>query len=132
MITGSCLCEGVQYVYEDEIQELTVCHCNMCKRAQGTAFATNAPIKRAFFRLVQGESLLKAYISSAMKKRVFCSNCGSPLYSERTDLPEIIRLRVGTVTSGHIPQPTCQIFCDSAADWLKLDSECPQYRERQE
>ena len=130
MITGTCLCGGVQYTYAGEIRELVVCHCDMCKRAQGTPFATNAPIERAAFRLLCGEDLLKAYFSSDKKKRVFCSNCGSPLYSERTDLPEIIRLRVGTVTSGHIPQPSYQAFCDFSAGWLTLNLDCPQYKER--
>jgi hypothetical protein len=127
MITGNCLCGGVAYEYAGELTELVICHCNMCKRAQGTPFATNAPIERAAFRVLKGENLLRSYASSENKQRVFCSQCGSPLYSQRTDLPEILRLRVGTVTSGHIPEPAYQIFCDSAAAWLPLEIDCPRY-----
>lgn len=108
MVKGSCLCEGVQYEYDGELEEVVVCHCNMCKRAQGTPFVTNAPIRLDSFRIVDGEALLKSYFPSAENRRVFCSNCGSPIFSQRVDRPETLRLRVGTVTSGRIPEPCCQ------------------------
>jgi len=99
----------------------------MCKRAQGGPFATNAPIELALFHIVTGESLLKTYFSSEQKRRVFCSHCGSPLFSQRLNSPETIRLRVGTVTSGNIPQPTYQFHCESMAAWFVLDDDKPKY-----
>ena len=127
MIKGRCLCEGVQYEYDGELTELAVCHCQMCKRAQGTPFATNAPIMSDGFRIVTGQELLKTYFSSEKKKRVFCANCGSPLFSQRTDRPEVLRLRVGTVTSGKIPQPAYQQYCESISDWFMLSDATPRY-----
>lgn len=127
MLKGQCLCGGVQYVYHGEITEVAVCHCDQCKRAQGTPFVSNAPIQNSLFELVQGDNLLKSYFSSAHKRRVFCAECGSPLFSQRTDMPEVIRLRLGTVTEGHIPAPAYQIYCDSKAKWLVLDDAKPCY-----
>lgn len=127
MLKGSCLCGGVQYEYHGEITELAVCHCNQCKRAQGTAFATNAPIDYHKFTLIHGEGLLKAYESSPNKNRVFCSRCGSPLFSQRIDAPDTIRLRVGTITEGHIPEPDYQIYCDFKAYWCVLSDSKPRY-----
>lgn len=127
MIKGSCLCGGVQYEYAGELTDVVVCHCDMCKRAQGTPFATNAPVDRASFCILAGEGLLKEYLSSADKRRVFCMNCGSPLYSQRLNSPETIRLRVGTVTSGTIPEPAYQIHCESTAAWFVLNDRQPMY-----
>lgn len=127
MIKGSCLCEGIRYEYDAPIAEVVICHCDMCKRAQGTAFATNAPIKAALFSITHGAELIKEYWSSANKKRVFCSNCGSALYSQRSDSPDIIRLRLGTVTEGHIPAPHYEIHCDSRSSWLSAGSDRPTY-----
>ena len=127
MIKGSCLCGGVQYEYDGELTELAVCHCEMCKRAQGTPFVTNSPIKSERFRIVTGKDLLKAYFSSEKKQRVFCVNCGSPLYSQRIDIPEVLRLRVGTVTSGKIPPPDYQQYCESVSDWFVLSDDMPRY-----
>jgi len=129
MIEGRCLCGGVQYEFSGEIRELAVCHCDMCKRPQGGPFATNAPIELALFHIVTGENLLKSYFSSEQKRRVFCRNCGSPLFSQRLNSPETIRLRVGTVTSGGMPQPTFQMHCESMAAWFVLDDDKPKYQQ---
>lgn len=127
MTKGSCLCGGIQYEYDGEIEELVVCHCTMCKRAQGTPFATNAPVRSDLFRIITGEDLLKTYFSSEKKKRVFCANCGSPVFSQRIDMPEVLRLRVGTVISGRIPRPSYQIHCGSVSDWFVLDDAVPRH-----
>lgn len=127
MIKGSCLCKGITYEYDGEITELAVCHCNMCKRAQGTALVTNAPIESDKFKVLTGQDLMKDYFSSEHKKRVFCSNCGSPLFSQRVAMPEVIRLRVGTITEGKIPEPDYEIYCESKADWLAIKGDRPQY-----
>jgi len=127
MIKGRCLCGGVQYEYDGELKELAVCHCKMCKRAQGTPFATNAPINANLFRIVTGADLLKDYFSSEKKKRVFCVNCGSPLFSQIIDIPEVLRLRVGSVDSGKIPQPDYQQYCESMSGWFVLNDDTPSY-----
>lgn len=127
MIKGSCLCEGVQYQYNGDITVIAVCHCHQCKRAQGTPFVTNAPIDFDRLSFVKGEALLKDYFSSPNKRRVFCSNCGSPLFSQLTDQPQMARLRVGTVTEGVLPAPSFQIFCESKSDWFVLADDMPQY-----
>jgi hypothetical protein len=129
MIKGSCLCGGIQYEYDGEIENVVVCHCGMCKRAQGTPFVTNAPIRFDLFRVVTGGDLLKSYFSSEKKRRVFCTNCGSPIFSQKVDMPDVIRLRVGTVTEGKIPPPGCQIYCESKSDWFVLSDDKPKFQQ---
>jgi len=128
MIKGSCLCEGVKYEYADEITEVAICHCHQCKRAQGTPFVTNAPIRKDGFSFTQGAELVKEYFSSSNKRRVFCGRCGSPFYSQRTDMPETIRLRLGTVAEGDIPEPDYEIYCESKSDWYKTNASRPTYK----
>ncbi len=129
MIKGSCLCEEVKYEYNGSINEVAVCHCNQCKRAQGTPFVTNAPIELEKFTFTKGSSSLRIFCSSPNKKRVFCGTCGSPLYSQRTDMPETIRLRLGTVTEGSIPEPNYEIYCESKSNWFSANSERPSYEQ---
>ncbi|QUM88140.1 GFA family protein [Moritella sp. 36] len=128
MIIGSCLCGRIQYQYDGSIDEVAVCHCNKCKKAQGGPFATNAPIKFKQLTFISGCHLLKTFFSSENKKRVFCSNCGSLLYSQRTDIPETIRLRLGTVTEGYIPEPNYEIFCESKSGWFSAYPERVRYK----
>ena len=129
MIKGSCLCQEVRYEYNDQINEVAICHCNQCKRAQGTPFVTNAPINTKSFSFTQGSEFVKEFFSSSNKKRVFCGNCGSPFYSQRTDMPEVIRLRLGTVTEGHIPEPNYEIYCESKSNWFTANGNRPVYEQ---
>ncbi len=128
MLTGSCLCGGVHYQYDGEISEIALCHCGQCRKAQGSAFATNAPLLSAHFQITQGETLLKTFYSSAIKKRVFCGNCGSPLYSQRDDKPDVLRLRIGTLDSPITATPSYHIYCNSKAEWWQINDDLPKFR----
>ena len=127
MVKGQCLCGGIRYEYDGEITELAICHCQQCKKAQGTPFVTNAPISLSKFALISGHSLLKEFKASENKRRVFCSNCGSPLYSQRIDNPQTIRLRVGSITKGVIPKPDYHIHYGSLSSWFEVDELQPKY-----
>lgn len=50
----------------------------------------------------------------------YCQHCASPIYSYRTDLPNIIRLRLGTVTEGHLPAPQEEFFTEHKPSFIEL------------
>jgi len=127
---GSCLCGGVRYEYAGGFDLFTLCHCMQCRKAQGSAYAAVLPIAAADFRLLQGEALLKAYSSSHGKERVFCSNCGSPLFSRLLARPELLRLRAGTLDTPLPVRPQAHIFAASKAEWDDILDGVPQYAER--
>ena len=56
-------------------------------------------------------------------KIVFCviaQHCASPIYSYRTDLPNIIRLRLATMTEGHLPAPQEEFFTEHKPSFIEL------------
>lgn len=127
MIHGSCLCGGIRYEYDGEIEEISMCHCSQCRKAQGSAYVAVSPIQSAKFRIVAGAGLLKEYRAIPHKARVFCSHCGSPIYSARDDLPEIKRLRLGTVETPVECRKAYHIFAGSKANWERITDGLPQY-----
>lgn len=127
MHKGSCLCGRVRYIYSGAIGEISMCHCSQCRKAQGTAFAAVAPIASEDFEIVQGEECLKAFRATAGKARVFCGECGSPLYSARDDSPEVKRLRLGTLETPVRAPRQYHIFVASKADWYGITDDFPQY-----
>lgn len=110
LYSGSCLCGGLRYEIQGEIGDIVQCHCRKCRKANGTAFATNAPIKKADFKIVQGEHLLKKFQSSATTQRCFCADCGSPIISIKTETPDLYRLRIGTLDTPLQQKPTQHIL----------------------
>lgn len=127
---GSCLCGGVRYEYAGEFEQFVCCHCGQCRKAQGSAFASNAPIEEAKFRLLAGAQLLKSYESTPGKQRVFCANCGSPIYSKAAARPGVLRLRMGTLDTPPGIKPQAHIYTASKAAWYDILDDLPQHAER--
>ncbi len=128
--TGSCLCGGICYEIHGEIGEIIQCHCQRCRKANGTAFATNAPIQKADFKIVQGEHLLKKYKSTATTDRCFCAECASPIISIKAETPDTYRLRIGTLDTPLEQKPTMHIYAASRAEWDTISDDLPQFDER--
>ena len=128
--TGSCLCGGIRYEIYGEIGDVIQCHCKRCRKANGTAYATNAPIQKADFKIVKGEHLLKKFASSPTTQRCFCSECASPIISIKAETPETYRLRLGTLDTPLEHKPTMHIFTAYKAEWESIADDLPQYAER--
>lgn len=128
MHTGSCLCGRVRYRYDAEIEEVSMCHCTQCQKAQGSAFVAVAPIVAAQFAITQGKEFLKEFRALAHKARVFCKECASPLYSVRDDLPQVLRLRIGTLETPIRPKMQYHGFVASKAAWYEINDDHPQYQ----
>ncbi|MCX7059542.1 MAG: GFA family protein [Gammaproteobacteria bacterium] len=117
MPTGSCLCGTIRYQFDQPVSRIGLCHCQMCRKASGTAFAANAPVPRSEFRLLAGAEALKAYASSPGKQRWFCSNCGSPVYSESARYPDLVRIRLGSLDAPAGRLPDYHYLLSAKADW---------------
>jgi hypothetical protein len=63
MIKGSCLCGGIRFEI-DAVRSLTHCHCGICRKLTGAAFASYVHVEADKFRLVSGEDLAQRFESS--------------------------------------------------------------------
>ncbi|ROT98812.1 GFA family protein [Marinobacter sp. R17] len=127
MMTGQCLCGGIQYEYAGRLGPIALCHCSQCRRAQGSAFAANSPVQKVHFRVTRGDELVKEFESRPGKYRAFCRECGSPLYSRVDAIPGILRLRVGTLDGPVNQSPAYHVYVGSKADWYTITDDLPQY-----
>ena len=129
MIEGGCLCGGVRYAITGALADVQVCHCQSCQKAQGGPFATNIPVDRACFEWRRGEAQIRDYESSPGKQRVFCRECGSPIYSCHESKPGVVRIRAGLLNEPLATRPAFHIYTDSACNWWAIDDGLPQYPE---
>jgi hypothetical protein len=76
MIRGGCACGGIRFEIE-AVRSLTHCHCTICRKLTGAAFATYAHVEKAKFHWLEGEELISRYESTPGSFRYFCRICGS-------------------------------------------------------
>lgn len=78
-LTGSCLCGAISYELRSSPKAVSHCHCRICQKAHGAAFATygSVPVKDLVF--TQGQEQLRSFASSPGITRCFCQQCGSSL-----------------------------------------------------
>lgn len=127
--TANCLCGGVTFRLTGKLAHVQICHCGQCRKAQGTAFATNIPVARDAFHLDSGAELLSEYESSPGKRRVFCRRCGSPIYSRRDSLPNVLRIRAGLINEPLPVRPAAHAYVAHKANWWTITDDVPQFAE---
>lgn len=127
--TGGCLCGDVQFRVESELQPIQICYCEQCRRAHGGPFAAVIPVQVSSFRLVRGEQALKSYESSPGKERVFCGRCGSPVFSRRSAVPSVVRIRAGLFDEPIPVVPAWHSYTASKCSWWSIADALPQHPE---
>jgi hypothetical protein len=129
MYKGSCLCGDIRFQVDGPINDIIYCHCSLCRKAQGSAFATNANVAKKDFRLLNGMRGLTGYESSPGQTKYFCATCGSPIMSLNSARQDTVRIRLGTIESEITERPGCHIFVGSKANWDQITDDLPQYDE---
>lgn len=127
MFSGSCLCGGIRFEIRSSLAPIQVCHCSLCRKAQGGPFATNIPVELSAFHFLSGENLLTFYESSPGKQRCFCSRCGSPIFSRKDSLPNILRVRAGLINEPLPVKPEFHAFVGSKCNWWQINDSLPQF-----
>ena len=125
---GSCLCGQIRFEV-DEFGPLTGnCHCSMCRKFHGAAYATIAEAHRSHFRWTAGEELLKGYTADNGTTRSFCSHCGSSLTfaSPKAD-PDLVEIALGCFDDEVPIEPDAHIFVGSGVRWARPTDGLPQY-----
>jgi hypothetical protein len=124
---GSCLCGAVVFAVDLPFERFLHCHCSRCRKATGTAHATNAVVKAAALHWLQGEDTVVRYDLPAARSFAtsFCGKCGSPL-------PHLTRSgREATVPAGTFDgdlgvKPERHAHWASRADWYDDGARLPR------
>lgn len=87
-MSGGCQCGRIRYTARLDSNDAYLCHCRMCQRATG---GVSIAFKNLAKSDIRWEREPEWYPSSAIAKRPFCHDCGTPLgfafnRSDRMDL----------------------------------------------
>jgi hypothetical protein len=116
-LTGGCLCGGIRYEISEPLVSANYCHCTRCQRRTGTAASAQARVAPGSLRVVQGEELLRAWRPEDGAAKFFCSVCGSHMWSQDPNDPEIRGVRLGSFDGDPGVRPSSRQFTAYAAAW---------------
>lgn len=126
MTIAACLCGAVRYELAAPFTLMAHCHCSMCRKHHGSAFATFVGGPLEGFRWLDGERYLATYRSSAHGARSHCTTCGAV---GPTLMPE---LGVAIAPAGNLEgdpgiRPQYHMFVGSKAPWYEITDALAQH-----
>ena len=116
--TGRCRCGSVSYICEAAQIWQTHCHCESCRRATGSLFASFLAVQDGTWRWT-GE-LPAVFQPGHGVERSFCLICGSPIAHRSAESLGEMHFLAGSLTDPAAYAPTNQNFPEEAMPWLHL------------
>ncbi|MGK9170748.1 GFA family protein [Inquilinus limosus] len=125
-ITGRCFCGAVRFRFDQPPVATRACWCRDCQYLSSGNASINAIFRTEGFSLT-GE--VAEYVSRAdsgnIMRRRFCPKCGTPLFSEASDRPDMMVVRAGALDDPEIARPASVIWTASAPRWGHVDPDLP-------
>ncbi|MFT5445641.1 MAG: hypothetical protein ACI9DC_000802 [Gammaproteobacteria bacterium] len=125
MYVGSCLCGAVKWQVDAALEQLHHCHCSMCRKLHGSAFATFSGVKPDAFKWLSGEQHVQLSKASESLTRSFCDCCGSSVPITVAD--RYLAILIGCLDDGPAQSAQAHILVDSKAAWSAIEDQLPRH-----
>lgn len=129
LLTGGCACGAVRSECSAQPVMSANCDCRDCRRSTGVTMASIFVIPKAAFKLTGAEVKYHEVAAERGDKvsRGFCPNCGAPLISLLSGMPEVVAIKAGSLDDTSQFKPTMNIYMVSAPAWAPVSPELPQF-----
>ena len=129
MAAGSCICGAIKFAIATDVSEVIVCHCSICRRANGSNGVAVVLVKNEYFSWVSGEEFIRTWQHpDADWAKKFCQICGSPVPGINDENHTFVP--AGTISEGGDKlNVTHHIWVDSKACWDEIGDSGRRHRE---
>lgn len=121
---ASCSCGKLSVMTESEPVRISVCHCLACQRRTGSIFGVQARFPSSKVK-ISGES--RVYVRTADSGNQiafhFCPDCGSTVYYQPKNNPEVIGVPVGAFADPQFPPPRVSVYEATRHPWVSLPND---------
>jgi hypothetical protein len=121
-IAGGCLCGAVRYRLTNT-PRVHYCHCDMCRRATGSAFAVLAWVPFDALSWTSGRPKYRR--SSPLAERGFCESCGTPLTLAYDSNRGELALHAGTLDAPERFEPRYNYGARQRLGWVCCGIDLP-------
>ncbi|PSL17793.1 GFA family protein [Shimia abyssi] len=132
---GGCTCGQVRYRLSSRPLIVHGCHCTLCQRQSGGAYAVNALIEQDRVEVLSGSMRVVRVStpSGAGQSITRCETCGVAVWSKYHALPkignEVLFIRVGTLDDPATMPPDVHIHTSSKQPYVTLSEHTRRFEE---
>jgi hypothetical protein len=126
---GSCLCKGVEFLFDLKNKHFDACHCSMCRSWGGGPALT---VESAGNIQINGEENITIFSSSDWAERGFCKKCGSHLFYRLKDKSHnFCNFNLGTLDGHEEFSFTSQIYIDAKPENYSFSNKTKNMTEKE-
>ena len=116
-----CSCGQLRLTCEGEPIRISICHCLDCQRRTGSVFGTQARFPRAQVTRIEGQATAFRRVADSGNTVTFhfCPACGTTLYWELTQMPEVIAVAIGAFADPGFPVPRLSFYGRRQHPWVE-------------
>ncbi|MFL5814663.1 MAG: GFA family protein [Bdellovibrionia bacterium] len=130
-VSGGCLCEKVRYTVSLPPISQGICYCRQCRKAGGACGSPLMVLHRDAFECSK-EALSFCRTQSddgSTVVRNFCRECGSHIFAQIADVPEIVTVRASTLDDVSRFIPEYLVWTRNAGPFCSFPPGVPAFRE---
>jgi hypothetical protein len=117
-LVGSCSCGSVRLTADADARRIVNCHCNTCRRMNGSAFSSYVVIPHKALAVV-GAAHLATYEVGPGARKHYCSKCGTPLFNIVNRYSGACMIYLGAIEPPPAGVPSLNVYCESMLAWVE-------------
>lgn len=127
---GSCLCGAVKFEVRPPFPIFRYCHCSRCRKASGSAHASNMLVPQGQVSWKSGEELITRFDMPGTRRFSvwFCSRCGTRVPHKVRERDDFL-IPAGVLDRDPGARPENSIFWGSKAPWYVEPGGLPKLNE---
>jgi hypothetical protein len=127
--TGGCACGAIRYEIPGEPLVMNDCQCRGCQRRSGTGHGSYLTFAgRAAVTLKgKGTQWDVAGDNGNVKRHVFCSTCGAPVYLTFSAMPDLFTVHAASLDEPSRYRPQLITYASRRHAWDHVDPTIPKF-----
>lgn len=118
---AACSCGKLAVVVRGEPVRISVCHCLECQRRTGSVFGAQARFRKADVEITGASTAYRRIADSGSAIRFhFCPDCGSTVYYQAEDQPDLVAVTLGAFADPDFPRPRVSVYESRKHPWVGL------------
>ena len=128
-IKASCCCGNVRLSFTLPVTKVVQCHCESCRKMQGSDYSTWVAIDDNQFNVDKGASYISEYKLNNHSSKSFCTVCGTGVFGVNgLHFKDHKMLPLGIVENySNDIKPQIQVYTEFKAKWIELHNDVPVF-----